>query len=74
MPPSSLRAVNTPGIKSVAMPSASARDARDSEREHGALRAAEDAVELDTTGFTLEEVVGRVIALARERSLVGAAS
>jgi CMP/dCMP kinase len=49
-----------------------ARDARDSEREHGALRAAEDAVELDTTGFSLEEVVGRVVALARERSLVGA--
>jgi CMP/dCMP kinase len=48
------------------------RDARDTEREHGALRAAEDAVELDTTGFSLEEVVGRVVALARERGLAGA--
>jgi cytidylate kinase len=47
------------------------RDARDTEREHGALRAAEDAVELDTTGFSLEEVVGRVVALARERGLAG---
>jgi cytidylate kinase len=47
----------------------SRRDARDSEREHGALRAAEDAVELDTTGFGLEEVVGRVVGLARERGL-----
>jgi CMP/dCMP kinase len=47
-----------------------ARDARDTEREHGALRAAEDAVELDTTGFSLEEVVGRVVALVRERGLV----
>jgi cytidylate kinase len=46
------------------------RDARDIEREHGALRAAEDAVELDTTGLGLEEVVGRVIGLARERGLV----
>ena len=46
------------------------RDARDTEREHGALRAAEDAVELDTTGFSLEEVVGRVVKLARERGLV----
>jgi len=46
------------------------RDARDSEREHGALRAAEDAVELDTTGLGLEEVVGRVVGLARERGLV----
>jgi cytidylate kinase len=45
------------------------RDARDSEREHGALRAAEDAVELDTTGLALEEVVGRVVDLARARSL-----
>jgi cytidylate kinase len=45
------------------------RDARDTEREHGALRAAEDAVELDTTGFGLEEVVGRVVGLARERGL-----
>jgi cytidylate kinase len=47
-----------------------ARDTRDTEREHGALRAAEDAVELDTTGFSLEEVVGRVVRLARERGLV----
>jgi cytidylate kinase len=49
-----------------------ARDARDAEREHGAMRAAEDAVELDTTGFSLEEVVGRVIALAKQRGLVDA--
>jgi cytidylate kinase len=45
------------------------RDARDIEREHGALRAADDAVELDTTGLGLEEVVGRVVGLARERGL-----
>jgi CMP/dCMP kinase len=45
------------------------RDARDTERQHGALRAAEDAVELDTTGLTQEEVVARVVALARERGL-----
>jgi cytidylate kinase len=45
------------------------RDARDTEREHGALRAAEDAVELDTTGLSLDEVVARVVALARERGL-----
>jgi cytidylate kinase len=45
------------------------RDARDTEREHGALRAAADAVELDTTGLGLEEVVGRVVGLARERGL-----
>jgi CMP/dCMP kinase len=45
------------------------RDARDTEREHGALRAAGDAVEIDTTGLGLEAVVGRVVALARERGL-----
>jgi cytidylate kinase len=45
------------------------RDARDTDREHGALRAADDAVELDTTGLSLEEVVSRIVALARERGL-----
>jgi cytidylate kinase len=45
------------------------RDARDTGREHGALRAAEDAVELDTSSLSLEEVVGRVVAMAREREL-----
>ena len=45
------------------------RDARDSEREHGALRAAPDAVNLDTTGLTLEEVVAHVVALARGKGL-----
>ena len=45
------------------------RDARDTEREHGALRAAADAVELDTTGLSQDEVVARIVALARERGL-----
>jgi cytidylate kinase len=46
------------------------RDARDETREHSALRPAEDAVEIDTTELTLEQVVDRVERLARERSLV----
>lgn len=45
------------------------RDARDTGRDHGALRPAADAVELDTTGLGLEEVVGRVVGLARDRGL-----
>jgi cytidylate kinase len=45
------------------------RDARDREREHGALRAAEDAVELDTTGLDPAQVVARVVELARQRGL-----
>jgi cytidylate kinase len=46
------------------------RDARDTEREHGALRAAGDAVELDTSSMSLEEVVARIVGFARERGLV----
>jgi cytidylate kinase len=45
------------------------RDERDRTREHSALRMADDAVELDTTGLTKDEVVARVVALARERGL-----
>jgi cytidylate kinase len=45
------------------------RDERDQTREHSALRAAEDAVEIDTTGLALDDVVARVVELARERSL-----
>jgi CMP/dCMP kinase len=46
------------------------RDRRDTDREHGALKAADDAVEIDTSGLGLEEVVGRVTSLARDRGLV----
>ena len=45
------------------------RDARDREREHGALRAAEDAVVVDTSELKLPEVVDRVVTLARERGI-----
>jgi cytidylate kinase len=45
------------------------RDARDEGREYSALRAADDAVELDTTGLALDEVVSRIESLARERHL-----
>ncbi len=45
------------------------RDARDETREHSALRAAEDAVEIDTTGLALDEVVDRIESLARDRGL-----
>lgn len=48
------------------------RDRRDETREHSALRAADDAVEIDTTGFSQDEVVGRIADLAAERGLVAA--
>ena len=47
----------------------SERDARDRDREHGALRPAGDAIEIDTTSLTLDEVVERVVGLARERGI-----
>lgn len=45
------------------------RDRRDSEREHGALRAADDSVEVDTSQISADEVVARIADLARERGL-----
>ncbi len=39
------------------------RDENDSTREHAPLRKAEDAVEIDTTGISLEEVVKKIIDL-----------
>jgi cytidylate kinase len=41
------------------------RDAQDEGREHSPLRAAEGAVELDTTELTLDQVVERIAALVR---------
>jgi cytidylate kinase len=43
------------------------RDAQDSEREHSPLVAAPDAVELDTTGLDVDQVVERIV------DMVGAA-
>jgi CMP/dCMP kinase len=45
------------------------RDERDETREHSALRPAPDAIEIDTTGLALGQVVEQVVALARERGL-----
>jgi cytidylate kinase len=43
------------------------RDERDRSRAVSPLRAAPDAVELDTTGLSLDEVVARVVALVAGR-------
>jgi cytidylate kinase len=45
------------------------RDRRDETREHSALRAADDAVEIDTTGLSQGEVARRIAGLARDRGL-----
>jgi CMP/dCMP kinase len=44
-----------------------ARDKLDSEREVAPLKKAEDAVEIDTTSLSIEEVVGKILALVEER-------
>jgi cytidylate kinase len=41
------------------------RDERDAARADSPLRAAQDAVEVDTTGLSVDEVVARIVALAR---------
>jgi CMP/dCMP kinase len=45
------------------------RDQRDATRKHGALRVAEDSVELDTTDLSVDQVIERVVEFARERGL-----
>ena len=42
------------------------RDAQDSSREHSPLVAAGDAVELDTTGLSVEQVVDRIAGMVEE--------
>jgi cytidylate kinase len=63
------RAAQTGEDESDVLAAQSERDERDRTREHSALEAAEDAVEIDTTGHDLDEIVERVVALARERDL-----
>jgi cytidylate kinase len=41
------------------------RDERDETREASPLRAADDAVEVDTTGLSIDEVVARIVGLVR---------
>jgi CMP/dCMP kinase len=43
------------------------RDRRDSEREVAPLRRASDAVELDTSDLTLEQVIGAVVGIVKEK-------
>ncbi len=43
------------------------RDERDSQREHSPLRAAAGAVTLDSSGLSVEQVVERIVELARSR-------
>lgn len=63
------RAAQTGEDRAAVLAAQGERDARDEGREHSALRPADDAVEIDTTGLTMDEVVTRIASLARERGL-----
>lgn len=49
------------------------RDARDTQRSHAPLKPAEDAISIDTTGLTIEQVMQRLLHLVTERGLLPAA-
>jgi cytidylate kinase len=45
------------------------RDERDASREHSPMIAAPDAVEVDTSGLGIDDVVARVVDLVGARTL-----
>jgi cytidylate kinase len=64
------RAAETGGAVERVLAALRARDALDSGREHSPLRAADDAVALDTTNLSVAAAAEEIAALARERGLV----
>ncbi len=63
------RAAETGEHEASVLESQTERDSRDTERDHGALRVAEDAVRIDTDGVGVEDVVALLAAIAAERGL-----
>ncbi|HEX4345178.1 MAG TPA: (d)CMP kinase [Solirubrobacteraceae bacterium] len=59
------RAQQTGAEVAVVLAEQSERDERDATREHSPLTLAADAIEVDTTGLEIGEVVARIVALAR---------
>jgi cytidylate kinase len=57
------RAAELGGDASTVLAEQTIRDQRDSEREHSPLRAAPEAVTVDTTDLSFDEVVDRVVGL-----------
>ena len=49
-----------------------ARDERDMNREVSPLKQAEDAVLVDSSDMSIEQVVERIVSLARERMVASA--
>jgi CMP/dCMP kinase len=59
------RAAELGGDPAEVLDDLTARDERDRTREHSPLLKAPDAVELDTTGLAVDEVVAKIVALVR---------
>jgi cytidylate kinase len=62
-----LAAAGKPAVFSDVLAEMLVRDARDSGRAVAPLRRAEDAVEIDSSGLTPEEVMARMLAVVRAR-------
>jgi cytidylate kinase len=62
-----LQAAGRPAVLEAVLAEMRERDARDSSRAAAPLRRAEDAVEIDSSGLTPDEVLGRMIAIVRAR-------
>jgi len=61
------RAVELGADRDTVLAEQTLRDQRDATRAHSPLAPAADAIELDTTGLSLDEVVERVASLVREK-------
>ena len=61
------RAAELGGDVEVVLRDQALRDEQDRTREHSPLRPADGAVELDTTGLSVDQVVDRISELVRER-------
>ena len=68
------RADETGTTKTQVLPTLQSRDAADKSRQHSPLRKADDAIELDTTGFTVEQTVERVLSMIASQAAGGVAS
>ena len=65
------RADETGTTKTQVLPTLQSRDAADKSRQHSPLRKADDAIELDTTGFTVEQTVERVLSMIASQAASG---
>ena len=68
------RADETGTTTTQVLPTLQSRDAADKSRQHSPLRKADDAIELDTTGFTVEQTVERVLSMIASATTSGGAA